>query len=187
MALSVTEAVRAAKVSRAELSRAIQEGRISVTREDNDDEVRIDPAELFRLFEPRQSVTDDAQTRETRRNSLFETRSDVLKKVVESLETTIKVQDEAIQDLRDRLAMTERRLDDSESERRALTQTLTALLNHEPKPKIEESPKPNLPTRADKETLKISLLAVLMVAASASLASRRASEKTLVLHESLGC
>src|SRR3954447_14344080 len=50
--LSIRDAARQAGVSRSSILRAIQSGRISAPRKD-DGGYAIDPAELFRVFEPR--------------------------------------------------------------------------------------------------------------------------------------
>lgn len=143
--LSVAEAIREAKVSKATIWRAIKEGRLSVSRTNNN-EVRIDPVELFRVFEPRTKPPVAASRGEApqpdSRDSRNETELDTLRQLISSHETTIKVQDEALKDFRDRLATTERRLDQAEQERRAVSQTLTALLTHQnPTQKTSGAPK----------------------------------------------
>lgn len=133
MAIGITQAVKEAKVSRATIWRAIKEGRLSVTRGDNK-EVLIDRAELFRVFTPRQPEVPMASRGSLPSEppaSLSETADETLRQVIQSHETTIKVQDEALKDLRNRLETTERRLDESERERRQMTQTLTGLLTHQ--------------------------------------------------------
>lgn len=133
MALSISQAVKEAKVSKATIWRSIKEGRLSVTRTDNG-EVRIDPVELFRVFEPRTPTVLMASRPSTPPPSPVsrdETADETLRQVIQSHETTIKVQDEALKDLRNRLETTERRLDESERERRQMTQTLTGLLTHQ--------------------------------------------------------
>ena len=50
--LSIRDAARQAGVSRSSILRAIQSGRMSAPRKD-DGGYAIDPAELFRVFEPR--------------------------------------------------------------------------------------------------------------------------------------
>lgn len=131
--LSVSEAVKEAKVSRATIWRAIKEGRLSSTKTETG-EVRLDPAELFRVFEPRERPVKMASRTLSPPPlpvSPTETESETLRQVISSHETTIKVQDEALKDLRNRLETTERRLDESERERRQMTQTLTGLLTHQ--------------------------------------------------------
>ena len=156
--LSVSEATKEARVSRATLWRAIKEGRISVTRTDNN-EVHIDPVELFRVFEPRSPTlvlsTSGETTSDDSRGRFCESELDALRQLIKSHETTIKVQDDAIKDFRDRLMTSERRLELVEQERRAVTQTLTALLTHQ-----NSSQK----TSSASKWVVVTFLAVLLVA-----------------------
>jgi excisionase family DNA binding protein len=52
--LSLREAAEAVGVSKSTLFRAIRAGRVSATRDD-DGQFRLDPAELFRVYEPANS------------------------------------------------------------------------------------------------------------------------------------
>src|SRR5215217_1440983 len=56
--LSIRDAARQAGVSRSSILRAIQSGRMSAPRRD-DGGYAIDPAELFRVFEPRPAGQQD--------------------------------------------------------------------------------------------------------------------------------
>src|SRR3954467_2237758 len=57
-ALSIRDAAKEAGVSRSAIFRAIRSGRISALRKENGD-YAIDPAELFRVFEPTPAETRD--------------------------------------------------------------------------------------------------------------------------------
>src|SRR4051794_19986258 len=56
--LSIRDAAKEAGVSRSAIFRAIRSGRISAPRKENGD-YAIDPAELFRVFEPKPTETRD--------------------------------------------------------------------------------------------------------------------------------
>jgi hypothetical protein len=56
--LSIRDAAKEAGVSRSAIFRAIRSGRISAPRKENGD-YAIDPAELFRVFEPKPAETRD--------------------------------------------------------------------------------------------------------------------------------
>ena len=133
MKLSLSDAVKEAKVAKATLWRAIKNGKVSASRNDKG-EYEIDAAELFRVFSPRSSETYQPVSKkqdETHNETLEGSEIQGLRKVIETQETLIASQSETLTDLRGRLNDTERRLDESERERREAMKTLTLLLTND--------------------------------------------------------
>lgn len=124
-------AAKEAGVSAPTILRAIRSGRISAPKNDKGD-YEIDPSELFRVFlpvtvEPHKEAPDVT----------------VLQAKIENLETMLALQNESVKDLRERL-------NNSESERREVTQKLTYLLTQDlPKqePAIEPTETTSAPVR----------------------------------------
>ncbi|MEI2802543.1 MAG: hypothetical protein V9E84_02235 [Trichococcus flocculiformis] len=118
MKLSLGQAAKETGKSKATISKAINSGRLSATRNDKGG-YDIDPAELFRVY----SVNSNETVESTHKSEHYETVSKLieLQAKVNSLEDQTKRAQETVEDLR-------RRLDDSERERREKDRTLTALL-----------------------------------------------------------
>ena len=121
--LSLTKAAEEVGISRSALFKAIKNGRVSATK-NGKGEFIIDPAELFRVYQPVNKVNVNLHQPSQQQ--------DIAKETAETVEITILKQLlKQVESERDDLR---RRLDDEAQERRKLTMLLT----HQPP--IEASP-----------------------------------------------
>ncbi len=124
MAYTLGEAAKATGVSKASLSRAIGNGRISATKND-DGSFSIEPVELHRVYPPKSAVTVAETPDETIRNPSANPRNtndaNVLQARLEAALEQLRDRDDAIGDLR-------RRLDLSDEERREAQARVIGLL-----------------------------------------------------------
>lgn len=134
--LTLNQAAKAAKRSKATLLDALNNGRMSGSR-DEQDRWQIDPAELFRVY-PAPSAEPKAETETDPAPELAETA--VYREKTALLERIISTLENERDDLR-------RRLDAETKERRETQAKLTALLTHQPTAPAPEPP-PMLPAPA---------------------------------------
>lgn len=124
MAYTLGEAAKATGVSKASLSRAIGNGRISAIKND-DGSFSIEPVELHRVYPPKSAVTVSETPYETMRNPSANPRNtpdaNVLQARLEAALEQLRDRDDAIGDLR-------RRLDLSDAERREAQARVIGLL-----------------------------------------------------------
>ena len=121
--LSLTKAAEEVGISRSALFKAIKNGRVSATK-NGKGEFIIDPAELFRVYQPVNKVNVNLHQPSQQQ--------DIAKETAETVEITmLKQLLKQVESERDDLR---RRLDDEAQERRKLTMLLT----HQPP--IETSP-----------------------------------------------
>jgi hypothetical protein len=144
MAFSLTQAAKAAKISKSTLSVAIQKGRISATHLP-DGSYQIEPAELFRVFSPKVSRTpSDEGVRSTAEPLLDLTEPtvpnpgsahvlpvtivelDVLRAQVAAFALERELRDRERESLVGQVEDLRRRLDEEREERHVLQRLLTA-------------------------------------------------------------
>jgi excisionase family DNA binding protein len=128
--IGLSEAAKLTGTARSTLYRAIKAGRLSATIGPNS-AVRIDPAELERVFPIRTERDNDAMSRGTTRNSTRPT--DLVARVAE-LEARLNENDVRLADAQDQITDLRRRLDAEAEERRKLTLVLTDLRTVAPAP-----------------------------------------------------
>lgn len=132
MAYTLGEAAKTTGVSKASLSRAIGNGRISATKND-DGSFSIEPVELHRVYPPKSAVTVAETPDETIPNPSANPRNtndaNVLQARLEAALEQLRDRDDAIGDLR-------RRLDLSDEERREAQARVIGLLTG---PAVSES------------------------------------------------
>lgn len=123
--LSLTEAAKQAGIGKTTLWRSIKNGKVSASR-DSDGNWLIDPAELSRVYAVVPPVTDETGSgTDTKRDETGdETPLNALREVLAMKDDLIRRQDQEIDDLRNRLSL-------SEQERREATKTLRLLLTHQ--------------------------------------------------------
>jgi hypothetical protein len=119
MALTLGQAAKTAKVSKAAIHQAIGTGRLSATKDDLG-RWQIDPAELSRLY-PLNPIQGEEVDDSERPNLPTQRETDALRE-------RIAAQEETIADLR-------RRLDQEAEERRLIQTRLTALLTDQRTPR----------------------------------------------------
>ncbi len=124
MAYTLGEAAKVTGVSKASLSRAIGNGRISATKND-DGSFSIEPVELHRVYPPKSAVTvaetPDGTIRNPSDNPRNTNDANVLQARLEAALEQLRDRDDAIGDLR-------RRLDLSDEERREAQARVIGLL-----------------------------------------------------------
>ena len=121
--LSLTKAAEEVGISRSALFKAIKNGRVSATK-NGKGEFEIDPAELFRVYQPVNKVNVNLHQPSQQQ--------DIAKETAETVEITmLKQLLKQVESERDDLR---RRLDDEAQERRKLTMLLT----HQPPVKKED-------------------------------------------------
>lgn len=139
-------AAKACGVGRTTIFRAIQSGKISATK-DSHGSYAIDPAELHRVYP---TVAEKQAAKQALEQSTTGVRTDetaALRAKIEGLEEILNREKETVADLR-------RRLDQSEAERRDTQGKLTALLTHQPEPRVETPlPVPPIPKSPEKGEL----------------------------------
>ena len=121
--LSLTKAAEEVGISRSALFKAIKNGRVSASK-NSKGEFEIDPAELFRVYQPVNKVNVNLHQPSQQQ--------DIAKETAETVEITmLKQLLKQVESERDDLR---RRLDDEAQERRKLTMLLT----HQPPVKKED-------------------------------------------------
>jgi hypothetical protein len=126
MKLTPAQAAAAVGMTKAGIIRAIHKGKLSATRNE-DGHFEIDPAELFRVYEPVATVGNSNDEVDA---NVTDHQSDSLRDKVEMLERMLRDKDDVIADLR-------KRLDAESDERRKLTMLLTTAQQ----PAKQETPK----------------------------------------------
>jgi hypothetical protein len=139
MYLSLSQAAKETGKSKSVIANALKNGRISGRRTEQGG-WEIDPAELFRVFSPKNALGSSKEQcstgEEPTQNALLEQEVRHLREQLERERRFAAEKEETIDDLR-------RRLDQSEAERRETQVRLTALLTHQqeqakaPEPKAE--------------------------------------------------
>src|SRR5215212_4671114 len=119
--IGLSDAAKLTGTARSTLYRAIKTGRLSATVGPNG-AVRIDPAELERVFSIRTERDSDATSRETTRNVARP--AELVARVAE-LEARLTERDERLTDAQEQITDLRRRLDAEAEERRRLTALLT--------------------------------------------------------------
>lgn len=121
MKLSAAKAAQEVGKSTATITRAIEKGKISASKDENG-AWSIDPAELFRVFAPAKhanpSTQRNAKPDETGENRGLQPDLEVLSEKLRSSEALNALLSDEVADLR-------RRLDDEAAERRKLTAMIT--------------------------------------------------------------
>src|SRR4051794_21282052 len=118
--IGLSDAARLTGTARSTLYRAIKSGRLSAIISSNG-AVRIDPAELERVFPVKMERDSDATSRETTRNVARP--AELVARVAE-LEARLSERDERLTEARDQIVDLRRRLDAEAEERRRLTAVL---------------------------------------------------------------
>ena len=121
---SLTSAATATGISKSTIYRAIKSGKMSAIFEDG--VYKIDPAELHRVFSP---VSVERAMKEEMTQSETQGETPLLKLEVDFLKQQLEREREFVKSL-------ERRLDESDAERRKLTKLLT--FQQEQSPKVQE-------------------------------------------------
>ncbi len=121
---SLTSAATATGISKSTIYRAIKSGKMSAIFEDG--VYKIDPAELHRVFSP---ASVERAMKEDMTQSETQGETPLLKLEVDFLKQQLEREREFVKSL-------ERRLDESDSERRKLTELLT--FQQEQPPKVQE-------------------------------------------------
>jgi excisionase family DNA binding protein len=121
---SLTSAATATGISKSTIYRAIKSGKMSAIFEDG--VYKIDPAELHRVFSP---VSMERAMKEEMTQSETQGETPLLKLEVDFLKQQLEREREFVKSL-------ERRLDESDAERRKLTKLLT--FQQEQPPKVQE-------------------------------------------------
>ena len=168
VALSLTQAAKAAKISKSTLSVALQKGRLSAVHLP-DGSYQIEPAELFRVFPPKPETTQaEPGVRAASESPLNPTEPTspnmaVLRTELARVEALLQREREALQREQDRVADLQRRLDEATEERRlaeernhVLTLRLTPPERPQDRSVAVESPapapeKPQEPDRSQEE------------------------------------
>ena len=124
MAYTLGEAAKATGISKASISRAINNGRISATKKD-DGSFSIEPVELHRVYPPKSAAPVTETTAGTMRNGDADTRngsdSNVLQARIDAALEELRDREGTIDDLR-------HRLDRSDEERREAQARVIGLL-----------------------------------------------------------
>ena len=120
--LTLTEAAKETGLSRSAVFKAIKSGKVSATKDENG-HFQIDPAELFRVYDPVNKENVSSEQQETAREPKETAENMVLKVRLETMGELLRQVQSERDDLR-------RRLDDEAAERR----NLTALLTYKPEP-----------------------------------------------------
>ena len=121
---SLTSAATATGISKSTIYRAIKSGKMSAIFEDG--VYKIDPAELHRVFSP---VSVERAMKEEMTQSETQGETPLLKLEVDFLKQQLEREREFVKSL-------ERRLDESDAERRKLTKLLT--FQQEQPPRVQE-------------------------------------------------
>lgn len=132
--LSLRQAAKASHRGKTTILNAIQSGRLSATKDENG-HYQIDPAELFRVYQTDQDMTE---TEGQNRPEESQPATAALIEKIKGLEAQLNREQEINRRLFDQL-------DEAASERRKLT----SLLTHQPEKKPEAAPDP-----AKQETAK---------------------------------
>ena len=136
--LTLTEAAKETGLSRSAVFKAIKAGKLSAKKDDNG-HFQIDPAELFRVYDPVNKEDVSSKQQETRTDPQETAENMVLKVKLETMGELLRQVQSERDDLR-------RRLDEEAAERRSLT----ALLTYKPEP--EHKPEPSPAPEAEGET-----------------------------------
>jgi predicted DNA-binding protein YlxM (UPF0122 family) len=123
--LTLSEAAKETGLSRSAIFKAIKTGKFSANKDDNG-HFQIDPAELFRVYEPVNKEDVSSKRQETAPEAKETAENMVLKAKLETMDELLRQVQSERDDLR-------RRLDDEAAERRSLT----LLLTHQPEPHPE--------------------------------------------------
>lgn len=127
---SVNQAAKETGKSPSTISRAIKSGKMTAYEKNEDGSYKIDASELFRVFPQYTaplSMTHHAPPTDEGRNSR---EIELLERLVDQREETIKIQNETIEDLR-------RRLDETQGEARQANERFSLWLEHKPVEKEE--------------------------------------------------
>lgn len=131
MAYTLGEAAKATGVSKASLSRAVVNGRISATKND-DGSFSIEPVELHRVYPPKSSLpvtaTDDATMRNPPADTLNALDSGVLQARLEAALEQVRDRDTQLRDRDATITDLRRRLDLADEERREAQGRVVGLL-----------------------------------------------------------
>ena len=139
MAYTLGQAAKAVGKSKSAISKAIRNGKIS-TQMNAHGQYQIDPAELFRVWEPRQN--DDSKETVSMETGRSLVNTDLLIQLGQ-LKTKVEALEEQTSLLKDERNNLRERLDQSEDERRRTQAQLTALLTE--RRQKEETPAPPQP------------------------------------------
>jgi hypothetical protein len=127
--LTVSQAAKEVGITRGGLWKAIKEGRLSATK-NNKGQFCIDPAELFRVYPPVDTVGVHSEQASIDKRQSRQHEADELRLRLELTNRLLAKAESEVDDLR-------RRLDDESSERRKLIQLLT----HQPEQQVQPEPK----------------------------------------------
>jgi len=127
--LTVSQAAKEVGITRGGLWKAIKEGRLSATK-NNKGQFCIDPAELFRVYQPVDTVGVHSEQASIDKRQSRQHEADELRLRLELTNRLLAKAESEVDDLR-------RRLDDESSERRKLIQLLT----HQPEQQVQPEPK----------------------------------------------
>ena len=120
--LTVSQAAKEVGITRGGLWKAIKEGRLSATK-NNNGQFCIDPSELFRVYPPVDAIGVHSEQASIDKHQSRQHEADELRIRLELTNRLLAKAESEVDDLR-------RRLDDESSERRRLMQLLT----HQPEP-----------------------------------------------------
>ena len=146
--LTLSEAAKETGLSRSAIFKAIKAGKFSAKKDDNG-HFQIDPAELFRVYEPVNKEDVSSKRQETAPEAKETAENMVLKAKLETMDELLRQVQSERDDLR-------RRLDDEAAERRSLTLLLTHQREAEPPP----APAPESPRLLPWLIAGVALLAV---------------------------
>jgi hypothetical protein len=127
--LTVSQAAKEVGITRGGLWKAIKDGRLSATK-NNKGQFCIDPAELFRVYPPVDTVGVHSKQASIDKRQSRQHEADELRLRLELTNRLLAKAESEVDDLR-------RRLDDESSERRKLIQLLT----HQPEQQAQPEPK----------------------------------------------
>ena len=140
MYLTLSQAAKETGKSKSTISRYIDKGTLSVAEKNEDGSFKIDPAELFRVFQKRSergencSIEQTAIPKRTGGNAL---EMDILRELADERKANIE-------QLERKLEKAEERLDQERQEARIEREKLFLLLEHKPAEKAD--PEPEAPT-----------------------------------------
>ena len=136
---SVNQAAKETGKSPSTISRAIKSGKMTASEKSEDGSYKIEASELFRVFPQYTApltMTHHAPPNDEGRNSR---EIELLERLANQREETIKIQNETIEDLR-------RRLDETQSEARQANERFSLWLEHKPteteEPEVEQQQVP---------------------------------------------
>ena len=135
MLLSLQQAASATGKEKSTISRAIKNGRMSAVITELGT-YQIDPAELFRVFQPKPAPDESTGTMQQKAPGQNGSAPDETASENRVLRVRVELMGELLRQVESDRDHLRRQLDDEKAERRAAQGKLTALLTHQPEPTV---------------------------------------------------